>query len=94
MNSASKAFGEWVEHFKHTPSLSAEDVQAKIDANDNIIILDARRFDEYQTMSIPTGRSVPGAELVLRAPALVKNENTTILVNCAGRTRVLLAPSL
>lgn len=90
VNSASKAFGEWVEHFKHTPSLSAEDVQAKIDANDNIIILDARRFDEYQTMSIPTGRSVPGAELVLRAPALVKNENTTILVNCAGRTRSII----
>ncbi len=90
VNSATKAFGEWVEHFKHTPSLSAEEVQAKIDANENIVILDARRFDEYNTMSIPTGQSVPGAELVLRAPSLVKDENTTIIVNCAGRTRSII----
>ena len=90
VNSATKAFGEWVEHFKHTPSLSAEEVQAKIDAQDNIVILDARRFDEYNTMSIPTGQSVPGAELVFRAPSLVKDENTTIIVNCAGRTRSII----
>ena len=90
VNSATKAFGEWVEHFKQTPSLSAEEVQAKIDAQENIVILDARRFDEYNTMSIPTGQSVPGAELVLRAPSLVKDENTTIIVNCAGRTRSII----
>ena len=90
VNSASKAFGEWVEHYKGTPSMSAEELQAKIDANDNIVILDARRFDEYQTMSIPTGISVPGAELALRAPSLVKDENTQIIVNCAGRTRSII----
>ena len=90
VNSATKAFGEWVEHYKATPSLSAEEVQAKIDAKENIVILDARRFDEYNTMSIPTGRSVPGAELVYRAPELVKDENTTIIVNCAGRTRSII----
>ncbi|WP_407304371.1 rhodanese-like domain-containing protein [Acinetobacter sp.] len=90
VNSATKAFGEWVEYFKNTPSLSAEEVQAKIDAHENIVILDARRFDEYNTMSIPTGQSVPGAELVLRAPSLVNNENTTIIVNCAGRTRSII----
>ena len=90
VNSATKAFGEWVEHYKHTPSLSAEEVQEKIDANDNIVILDARRFDEYNTMSIPSGQSVPGAELVYRAPNLVKDENTTIIVNCAGRTRSII----
>ena len=90
VNSATKAFGEWVEHFKHTPSLSAEEVQAKIDAQENIVILDARRFDEYHTMSIPTGQSVPGAELVYRAPSLVKDKDTTIIVNCAGRTRSII----
>ncbi|MEB5930252.1 rhodanese-like domain-containing protein [Acinetobacter schindleri] len=90
VNSATKAFGEWVEYYKHTPSLSAEEVQEKIDANENIVILDARRFDEYNIMSIPSGRSVPGAELVYRAPNLVKDENTTIIVNCAGRTRSII----
>lgn len=90
VNSASKAFGEWVEHIKATPSLSAEELQKKIQNEENIVILDARRFDEYQVMSIPTAMSVPGAELVLRASSLVKDKNTTIIVNCAGRTRSII----
>ena len=63
---AEQAFGELVEAERHTPSLAAEEVQALLDARAEAVILDARRFDEYQTMSIPGGISVPGAELVLR----------------------------
>lgn len=90
VNSYSKAFGELVEHRRGTPSLPAEDVQALIDEKADIAILDARRFDEYATMSIPGGRSVPGAELVLRAPVAAPDPDTTIIVNCAGRTRSLI----
>ncbi|MFT3965022.1 MAG: rhodanese-like domain-containing protein [Sphingobium sp.] len=90
VNSYSKAFGELVEHRRHTPSLPAEDVQALIDEKADIAILDARRFDEYATMSIPTGVSVPGAELVLRARAVAPDPDTTIIVNCAGRTRSII----
>jgi rhodanese-related sulfurtransferase len=66
VNVPSKAFGELVEHHRHTPSLAAEEVKQLLDAKADVVVLDARRFDEYQTMSIPTGVSVPGAELVLR----------------------------
>jgi rhodanese-related sulfurtransferase len=90
VNSYSKAFGELVEHRRHTPSLPAPDVQALIDEKADIAILDARRFEEYATMSIPSGRSVPGAELVLRAPAAAPDPDTTIIVNCAGRTRSII----
>jgi rhodanese-related sulfurtransferase len=90
VNSYSKAFGELVEHRRHTPSLAAEDVQALIDEKADIAILDARRFEEYATMNIPTGVSVPGAELVLRAAALAPDPDTTIIVNCAGRTRSII----
>ena len=90
VNSASKAFGELVEARRHTPSLAASDAQALIDAKADVVILDARRFDEYRTMSIPTGISVPGAELVLRARALAPDPATTVIVNCAGRTRSLI----
>ena len=90
VNSYSKAFGELVEHYRHTPSLPAEEVQALLREKADIAILDARRFDEYQTMSIPTGVSVPGAELVLGARALAPDPDTTIIVNCAGRTRSLI----
>jgi len=42
------------------------------------LLVDARRFEEYQTMSIPTGTSVPGAELVLRVPALAPDAQTIL----------------
>jgi rhodanese-related sulfurtransferase len=90
VNSSSKAFGELVEHRRHTPSLAAPEVQALIDGNADIAILDARRFDEYATMSLPGGISVPGAELVLRAQAIAPNPDTLIIVNCAGRTRSII----
>ncbi|MGK2910343.1 MAG: rhodanese-like domain-containing protein [Sphingobium sp.] len=90
VNSYSKAFGELVEHRRHTPSLAAEEVHALIREKADIAILDARRYDEYNTMSIPTGVSVPGAELVLRARAVAPDPDTTIIVNCAGRTRSII----
>jgi rhodanese-related sulfurtransferase len=90
VNVPSKAFGELVESQRHTPSLTAEEVQALLDSEADVVVLDARRFDEYQTMSIPTGISVPGAELVLRARELAPAPATRIIVNCAGRTRSII----
>lgn len=90
VNVPSKAFGELVEHHRHTPSLAAEEVKQLLDSKADVVVLDARRFDEYQTMSIPTGVSVPGAELVLRARELAPDPKTRIIVNCAGRTRSII----
>lgn len=61
-----------------------------IDDGADMVVVDVRRFDEYQTMSIPTGINVPGAEVVLRVPDLAPNPNTQIIVNCAGRTRSMI----
>jgi rhodanese-related sulfurtransferase len=90
VNSASKAFGELVEHRRHTPFITAERLQEDLDRSAKLVVLDARRFDEFNTMSIPTGVSTPGAELVLRARALAPDPQTTIVVNCAGRTRSII----
>ena len=90
VNSASKAFGELVESRRHTPSLPAPEAKALIEQETNLVVLDARRFEEYQTMSIPRGVSVPGAELVLRAREIAPDPATTIIVNCAGRTRSII----
>src|SRR5438309_9690328 len=90
VNSYAKAFGELVEHRRHTPSLAAEEVSALIEKKANIRILDVRRFDEYATMNIPGSISVPGAELVLRAGRAAPDPETTIVVNCAGRTRSII----
>ncbi|WP_321877039.1 rhodanese-related sulfurtransferase [Paraburkholderia bannensis] len=90
VNVPSKAFGEYVEAERHTPSLSAEEVQALLTGDAPVVVLDARRFDEYQTMNIPGSVSVPGAELALRARALAPDPATRVIVNCAGRTRSII----
>ena len=41
-------------------------------------------------MNIPGSVSVPGAELVLRAGHVAPDAETTIVVNCAGRTRSII----
>ena len=90
VNSYAKAFGELVEHRRHTPSLAAEEVSALIARKANIRVLDVRSFDEYATMNIPGSVSVPGGELVLRAREAAPDPDTTIIVNCAGRTRSII----
>ena len=90
VNSYAKAFGELVESRRHTPSLPADEVARLIESHANIAILDVRRFDEYATMNIPGSISVPGAELVLRAGRAAPDPDTTIVVNCAGRTRSII----
>ena len=90
VNSYAKAFGELVESRRHTPSLSAEEVAGLLSNKADIRILDVRRPDEYTTMNIPGSVSVPGAELVLRAGHVAPDSETTIVVNCAGRTRSII----
>ena len=86
----SKAFAEVVEHEAGTPWISAQDLQALIDGKANIAIYDSRSFEEYHNNSIPTAVSVPGAELVYRFADLMPSPDTTIIVNCGGRTRSII----
>ena len=90
VNVPSKAFGEWVEHHYHTPSVDPEELKAMMDAGTDMVVLDSRPMDEFHRMSIPTATDVPGGELVYRIGELVPNPNTTIVVNCAGRTRSIM----
>lgn len=86
----SKAFGEMVEHAMHTPSISAEELKRRRAAGEKLLILDGRTPDEFSTMNIPGGRSCPNQELALRLPALDADPDTTVVVNCAGRTRSII----
>jgi len=90
VNVPSKAFGELVEVTAGTPAIAPEALQEMLHTGANIAVVDARRFEEYRTMSIPTATSVPGAELVLRIAAVAPDPTTTVVVNCAGRTRSII----
>jgi len=86
----SKAFGEVVELDHGTPHIAAEDLKARMDAGENVVVLDSRPIDEFSVMNIPTGIDCPGAELAYRVHDLVPDPETTIVVNCAGRTRSII----
>lgn len=90
VNVPSKAFGEFVEVNYHTPNISAEELQAKFAAGENMVVLDSRPIDEYRRMNIPTGVDVPGAELVHRVYDIAPSPDTLVVVNCAGRTRSII----
>ena len=90
VNVPSKAFGEFVEVNYDTPNISAEELKAKIDAGEDMVVLDSRPIEEYRRMSIPTGIDVPGAELAYRVHDVASSPDTLVVVNCAGRTRSII----
>ena len=90
VNVPSKAFGEHIEHANHTPSISADELDALINGNTDMIVVDSRPFTEFQRVSIPTATNVPGAELALRIHDLAPSPDTLVVVNCAGRTRSII----
>ncbi len=90
VNVPCKAFGEVVEVANHTPSISAEELQAKFDAGEDLVVLDSRTPAEFARMSIPRGINVPGAELAYRVHDLAPSPETLVVVNCAGRTRSII----
>ena len=90
VNVPCKAFGEVVEVANHTPSISAEDLQAKFDVGEDLVVLDSRTPAEFARMSIPHGVNVPGAELAYRVHDLAPSSDTLVVVNCAGRTRSII----
>jgi rhodanese-related sulfurtransferase len=90
VNSLSKALGEFVERRYDTPRVTVEQLKAKIDAGEDLVILDTRPFDEYHAISIPGGIDAPGPELLYRAYDQVTKPSTQVVVNCAGRTRAII----
>jgi rhodanese-related sulfurtransferase len=90
VNVPSKAFGELIEIERRTPRVSAAELKAMVDAGENVVIVDGRPFAEFQRVSIPGGRCCPNGELALRIDAIAPDPDTTIVVNCAGRTRSIV----
>jgi rhodanese-related sulfurtransferase len=91
-NVPSKDFGEKVEVVHHVPEVEAKDLAERIAKGEKFVILDSRTPEEFRRFCIPGGRSVPGGELSLRITDIAKNldKDTTIIVNCAGRTRSII----
>lgn len=89
-NVPSKAFGEVIEHQKHTPWISADDLHERVTRGDKLVVVDSRTAEEFADFSLPFAHSLPGAELVYRIQELAPDPDTLVVVNCAGRTRSIV----
>ena len=87
----SKGFGEYVEVVQGTPRLPPEEIKALLDdAQVRSIVIDVRPAVEYRNMNIPGSINLPGCEVTYRLAEVVKDAETTIVINCAGRTRSII----
>lgn len=89
-NVPSKAFGEVIEHEKHTPWIDVDDLHERIARGDDIVVVDSRTPEEFHNFTLPFSHSLPGAELVYRIRELAPDPKTFVVVNCAGRTRSIV----
>jgi len=61
INVPSKAFGELVEHRCKTPHIAASELKRRLDAGEEVLIVDSRPIGEFRNMSIPGAFDCPGA---------------------------------
>ena len=92
VNVPSKDFGEKMEVVHHVPEIDAMELHARMERGDKMVILDTRTPEEYRRFCIPGGQSLPGGELALRITDVTADldPDTTVVVNCAGRTRSII----
>lgn len=89
-NVHSKAFGEVIEHEKHTPWIDVDELHERVARGDDIVVVDSRTPEEFHNFTLPFSHSLPGAELVYRIRELAPDPKTFVVVNCAGRTRSIV----
>jgi rhodanese-related sulfurtransferase len=90
VNVPSKAFGELVEQACGTPHLAPEELARLQSEKVDLVIVDGRTAAEFGRMNIPGAHWCPNGELALRIDGLIPGSGTTIVVNCAGRTRSII----
>jgi rhodanese-related sulfurtransferase len=90
VNVPSKVFGEKVHHERNIPEISADELYHVKSERKPLRLLDVRTPEEYGRFCIPGAMNIPGGDLILWLDEL-KESNTPVIVNCAGRTRSIIA---
>src|SRR3984957_14307353 len=89
-NVPSKGFAEIVEIESHTPHVTAAELDAMRRDGVKHVVLDSRTVDEFNRFHVPGAQTCPGAELVHRFADMVPDDDTLVVVSCAGRTRSII----
>ena len=89
-NVPSKLFGEKVHDQDHTPGVSAQTVETWRREGRAALFCDIRTPQEYERSRIPGSYSTPGFDVGLCMPD-IGDRSVPVVVNCAGRTRSIIA---
>ncbi|MGE6261298.1 sulfurtransferase TusA family protein [Heyndrickxia sporothermodurans] len=81
-----KSSGEEVNEKKHPHVISNEDLEVKIHANEEIVLLDVRESAEYVFNHIPNAISIPLGELEERINQLNKDDEIYIICRTGNRS--------
>lgn len=84
------AFALYADHHYHPPAITAQSLQAKRDAGEALVVLDARPIWDFHRASIPDAIDVPVAELPYRIRDVAPDPQTQVIVNCGAVTRGVL----
>ncbi len=85
-----KEYGEKVAVIERIPQITPEELAERRGRGEKPVIMDSRTVEEYRRGHLPGAYSVPGSELPAAAADLIQDPATTVIVNCAGRTRSIL----
>jgi rhodanese-related sulfurtransferase len=86
----SKAFGEYIQHEDAPREVTAAELNDWMKAGKDMVVVDSRPLAEFNRNSIPGAYDCPSAELPYRMPEFVRSPDTTVVVNCGGRTRSII----
>jgi rhodanese-related sulfurtransferase len=86
----SKAFGEYIQHEDAPPEVTADELDAWMKSGKDLVVVDSRPLNEFHRNSIPSAWDCPSAELPYRMTDFVPSPDTTVVVNCGGRTRSII----
>ena len=67
--------------------LTSEDAKSRIDSGDEIIILDVRTEEEYNSEHIPNAILIPNETITDKMPDLLPNPDAEILIYCRSGNR-------
>ena len=85
-----KAFGEFIEKSRRTPSIDARRLRQLLSSATPPLLLDTRTTEEHQSFCIPSAISCPNGELIYRALSLAADKKQAVVTHCAGRTRSII----
>lgn len=85
-----KDFSLGVKEERGTPVVTVEELKARREKGEDIVVIDTRTVPEFARNHVPGAVNVPGAELLLRYTDVVPSASTQVVVSCAGLPRAIL----